>query len=368
MDARSRRPGLGLALACIAVAMALVVFALGGCGARTGRGRGEGADSLCASWPGHPACAEVVDVRGAGGRRLGTLRKLDDFPLYEFLYEADYDLATMLGAAATGPSAAGSAADERPMGGSAFACTCFSAADISGHRVMGRNFDWDPDPVLALVTRPTRGHASISLVDIRYLGYSASRLPEFAPAALEHAPALPFDGMNDEGLAIGMMAVPHAEGAGDAARPEVDDLGLIRLILDGAATVAEAMALAGAWNVDFGSVPLHYFIADKTGDSVIVEYVGGKAVFFRGDGIWQVATNFLLSEVPADRRAASCRRYALACAELAAAVGRVPPRALLDKVSQPNTRWSSVYDLDETSLELVLGRDSGKTWSWDLDP
>lgn len=302
-----------------------------------------------------------IEVRSASGRRLGLLRKLDAFPLYEFRYEADYDLGTMLGAG-TSPETRGSEASAAVRPG--MACSCFAASDLDGHRVMGRNFDWDRDPVLVLLTSPAHGHASMALVDIRYLGYSAASPPEDNPARLEDAPALPFDGANDAGLAVGMMAVPHAEGMGDEARPVVDDLGFIRLLLDRAGNVGEAMALAASCNVRFSSVPLHYFVADRSGASVVIEFSGGRAVFFRGKEGWQVSTNFLFSDVAEERRASECRRYARATEVLAASRGRVDPLALLSGLSQPSTLWSSVYDLRDGTLELALGRSWQRTWTW----
>jgi hypothetical protein len=253
---------------------------------------------------------------------------------------------------------------------------------------MGRNFDWDPHPVLVLFTAPKDGYASVSLVDIHYLGYSATRSPLDSPEALINAPALPFDGMNEKGVAVGMMAVPHAEGGADAALPTVSDLGLIRLILDRAASLDEALALARGRNVRFDAVPLHYFIAERGGASAVVEYVGGMAVVHRAEKAWQVSTNFLLSEVAAKDRPAACRRYAAAEARLSVGTGRLSAPegsgtaggasgatkragaafALLEEVSQPSTRWSAVYDLDAATLSLALGRDWARRWDWSLPP
>jgi len=322
--------------------------------------------ALCACVPraaAGRAAGSSLEVRAADGRRLGLLRKVDAFPLYEFRYEADYDLGTMLGAEL---GAEGSDSEAVPPGVPAFACTCFAARDLAGHRVMGRNFDWDRDPVLVLLTRPAHGHASIALVDIRYLGYSAASPPEEDPARLEYAPALPFDGVNDAGLAAGMMAVPHAEGMGEGERPVVDELGFIRLVLDRAGTVGEALALAASLNVRFTSVPLHYFVADRSGASAVIEFSGGKALFFRGKDGWQVSTNFLFADVPEEGRMAACWRYTLAMKELEDSKGQAAPLVLLSELAQPGTLWSSVYDLGEGSLELALGRGWAETLTWRL--
>lgn len=301
---------------------------------------------------------------------IGRLTKIDDFPLYRLDYQADYELKEMVGLLPT--TAQGGWSDKGEAG---FACTCFAAKDRRGHRVMGRNFDWDLHPVLVLFTAPAVGYASVSLVDLHYLGYSPSVSPEVSPVALARAPALPFDGMNEKGLAVGMMAVDSADGGADPAKPTVGELGLIRLLLDRAANVEEAVVILGSYNVGFEGVFLHYFVADRSGASVVAEYVDGRLRLFRGEGSWQVSTNFLFSRVKAGKGAASCPRFAKARDFLASTGGFVEtPKpggqggalSLLQAVSQPSTRWSSVYDLEDGGLALALGRHYERIFEWRL--
>ena len=62
----------------------------------------------------------------------------------------------------------------------------------------------DPNPALVLHTDPPGGTATVSVVDISYLGYDRANLAGLdTPAgrrALLRAPLLPFDGMNQHGL------------------------------------------------------------------------------------------------------------------------------------------------------------------------
>ncbi len=71
--------------------------------------------------------------------------------------------------------------------------------------------------------------------------------------------------MNERGLAVGMMAVPSAQAGSDSRKVTIDSLAAIRLLLDKAQSVDEALSLLGAYNIDWGSgPPLHYLIADST--------------------------------------------------------------------------------------------------------
>ncbi|MFC7641886.1 linear amide C-N hydrolase [Streptosporangium lutulentum] len=148
----------------------------------------------------------------------------------------------------------------------------------------------------------------------------------------------PFDGMNDQGLAIGLAAAPDARLP--AARPgnaTVGGLRIIRLVLDRAASVPEAIELMRRYDIDFtGGPQLHYLIADRAGRSAVVEYGEGRVNVLDE----RYLTNIALTGADRATKLAD-RRY-----RLLAEGGRTEAMELLRKVAQPHTRWSVVYDLD----------------------
>ena len=301
-----------------------------------------------------------VPVSSSRGSLIGRLRLVDPLPCYELIYEAPYRIADLAKPVAGMPAGRG-------LGEAA--CTCFSAPLPGGRRVFGRNFDWDPNPALVLLARPRDGYASVSLVDISYLGFSDARSPFDAPDGLKEAWRIPFDGMNEKGFAVGMMAVDHAEGPQGTGKPRVGELGILRVLLDRAASVDEAIQLMGAHEVAFDTPPLHYLLADRTGDAAVVEFVDGRLRVIRSGTPWMVSTNFLLAEVPPPARDHACWRYAAASARLREGKGLPGAEGamnLLETVSVPRTRWSAVYELDPGRLTLALGRRYGRTFRWAL--
>jgi len=306
--------------------------------------------------------SSAVMVRAADGSNLGLLRQLSNYPLYELRYEAPYHVG-VLPISPVYP--ASSVQAER-----AFACTCFSAIAASGNRVMGRNYDWSDHPVLVLITKPAGGYASVSVLDMSFLGYSSENDPLRHPARLVDAPSLPCDGMNERGLAVGMMAVDEAKSPNGPGMPVIGALGLMRVLLDNAATLEEALALMGKYYVAFGQgTPIHYFVADRSGASAVVEYFKRQLRVFRAERPWQVSTNFIFAQTSEVVGRALCWRYARATDRLSKTDGRLDPTGifgLLEAVSQPSTGWSSSYDLTEASLELALGRKYATTYRWTL--
>ena len=275
---------------------------------------------------------------GQAERTLASLRKVDDLPLYEMTYVGDYD-----------PTAG--VADSTPP--SPFGCSLFAALADRDRPLFARNFDWQPNPALVLRTDPPDGYASISLVDISYLGVPADPAGD---RRLLDAPLLPFDGMNERGLAVGLAADDGARAEPVAGRPTVGSVRILRLVLDAAATVDEAVAVFERYNLDFdGGPPLHYLLADATGASAVVEFVDGKLRVDKRRGPWQALTNVPAVGVP-DRELRQDHRYGVLARELDRAGGTVDAAGalrLLDAVRQSHTRWSVTYGLRSGEVRLV---------------
>jgi Acyl-coenzyme A:6-aminopenicillanic acid acyl-transferase len=327
----------------------VLVVLLGACAAPAPTAQAPAAQAPAAAGGGQRGQALGDDA----ARTLGSLRKLDSHPLYVMRYHGDYDPRV---AFAARPSVSAA-----PWG-----CSLFVAGGDPAHPVFGRNFDWDDNPALLLFTDPPDGYASVSMVDISYLGFSRSRLPDAAGErerlALLDAPLLPFDGMNEHGLAVGMAAVDGSVAPRSAARPTVSGVRVIRLMLDEARTVEEALAVIDRHNLDWsGGPPLHYLLADAAGDAAVVEFVDGRTHVHRKRGPWIAATNFLLTGADERERQAD-GRYRTASGQLRQAKGALTADGalrLLESIAQPHTRWSVVYGLRSGDVRLVTGRRYG---------
>ncbi|MFD6682745.1 linear amide C-N hydrolase [Micromonospora parva] len=270
-------------------------------------------------------------------RTMAGLRRVDDLPLYEMTYVGAYD-----------PTVGTDATPSSPFG-----CSLFVAAGDPGRTLFARNFDWEANPALVLRTDPPDGHASISLVDISYLGVGADPTGD---RRLLDAPLLPFDGMNERGLAVGLAADDGATVRPDPGKPTVGSVRILRLVLDRAATVDEAVAVFTRYNLNIDGGPaLHYLLADATGASAVIEFVDGELRVERGTGGWQALTNVPVVGVPEQRRRAD-RRYGLIATALTDSGGVLDAGAahrVLAGVRQGHTRWSVTYGLRTGEVRLV---------------
>ena len=279
---------------------------------------------------------------------------------------------------------------------SSIACSAFTADTQSGDRVFGRNYDFSATNPAIVYTDPGEGrHASYSTIDLSFLGLDADKDVEtigqkFLTLA---APYVPLDGINDAGVACGIFMSYQGEGKGTPTdtqtdRPDITSTTLLRLILDYADSVEDAVALAQQYDLhDSASSCFHYMVADSTGRSAILEWVGTDAdhdvdgaqrqlnvLWNDTDALsdsadWQVVTNFIKTPGYYDDTTAEMKgldRYEhLAAAlretdgivadkdaamDLLASVGR---RTWDNDDSNSNTVHSVVYDLTDKSVLWV---------------
>jgi choloylglycine hydrolase len=299
---------------------------------------------------------------------LNSLQKVDDYPLYTMTYAGAYRLreGTML------PERVASASESDPT----WACSLFTILLDENNLLYGRNFDWQFSPALLLFTDPPDGYASASMVDLAYFGFDDTTAKEIATLPIEErtslldVPYLPFDGMNVHGLVIGMAAVSPGNMEADPKKETIGSIGIIRKMLDYARTVDEAVAIMQGYNIDFeGGPPIHYLIADATGNSVLVEYYDGEMHIIQNEEPWHLATNFLRSSV-ADPKDGGCWRYNLIQAQLTKSNGQIDTREamqLLADVAQNNTQWSVIYQMNSGTIDVVMGQQYQNTHKFQLE-
>ncbi|NIM96456.1 MAG: linear amide C-N hydrolase [Anaerolineales bacterium] len=302
-------------------------------------------------------------------RTLLSFKKVDDYPLYVMTFFGDYDYLEYL------QEIRESASLEAESLEPSWACSVFSAAAAEGDLILGRNFDWYFHPALLLFADPPDGYASVSMVDLHYLGFERDISPTLSDRLrLLETPYFPFDGMNEHGLAVGMMAVSRAEYNNYPGKTTIGSLGAIRIMLDYAKDVDEAIALLQGYNIDFGSPPLHYLIADSNGDSAILEFLDGEMHVIRDSEPWQVSTNFLITTTHPEGSDAPCWRYRRAYEMLQEAEGSLTTMEgmhLLEEVSQSGgtaTIWSIIYDRDDGEILIAVDRNYQQLYDFDLKP
>jgi len=237
-------------------------------------------------------------------RTISSITKIDDYGAYQMTYYGDYGFDKFLEVGAESDADIEKFVVKRLLKGlpidlgiTGGGCTCFSVKNEQGEILYGRNFDYSYSPTLQVYTEPKNGYASISTVSLSFIGYSEEYLPEgsvFNKFLTLAAPYLPCDGMNEKGVVIASLSVPEAEPPYDSHKITLNSSTALRLVLDKAATVEEAVELLRQYNIYFsGDIACHYLIADAGGNSVLVEYYDNELQVVETDSNYQIASNFI---------------------------------------------------------------------------
>lgn len=241
--------------------------------------------------------------------------------------------------------------------GRPFGCSTIAAVSPEGERLFGRNFDWNACEALVMEAHPEKGYGSISTVNMDFIRQGAGGIGQlFLSDEVRKIAALyaPLDGMNEKGLAVSVnMIQDSAVISQDRGKPDLTTTTAVRLLLDKAADVEEGLELLESYDLH-GSMGMmvHFALADKSGRSVAVEYIGNEMVVTETP----VVTNFYLAE--GEKKgigtAQSHERYEILMKRLTEAgkLAMEDMRDALDSVSKDNfgefesTEWSIVFNQD----------------------
>lgn len=163
-------------------------------------------------------------------------------------------------------------------------CSAFTSVTPEGDRLFARNYDFSKTNTMVVFTEQNEGrHASISTVDLQFLGVDVDKNMESLMDKIIclAAPYAPLDGINDAGVSCGIfMSYQGGEKTmptdQDTDKPDFTSTTLLRLILDYADSVEEAVEIASSYDLhDSANTSYHYMVADSTGKSAILEWTNG---------------------------------------------------------------------------------------------
>lgn len=239
-------------------------------------------------------------------KTLQSLKKVDGNFLYTMKYEGDYGFDDFLKEGASTDAELVKFVTDRLLRGIPLefsipdlGCSTFSAQTENGDQIFGRNFDLTYSPALFLETKPDNGYRSFSTVNLAFLGFGEEKMPETFKQKIITlaAPYAPLDGINEKGLTAAVLRIGDEPTNQDTGKTDITTTTAIRLILDKAATVEEALALLEQYDMHSSAGSCYHFqISDSQGNSVVVEYVNNEYEVIPAEKNYQMVTNFLLSE------------------------------------------------------------------------
>ena len=183
---------------------------------------------------------------------------------------------------------------------------CSEIAISAGtYNISARNFDFPLMAAMAVI-RPRGSHQQDACNTNSHSWTSKYgsvsfyiKLPEAkpGPAGLDWSKMAGVDGMNEKGLKVGTYFLAESTYPPPDSRTTIPVTMLMQFYLDNYQSVAEIVAAVEAGQQRVvplitaqGDLKLHVYAHDATGDSVIIEYLEGKAVIHRHPSV-RVLTN-----------------------------------------------------------------------------
>ena len=259
-----------------------------------------------------------------------------------------------------------------------FGCSTVCVKNRGGNVVFGRNYDWAPCRAIIVHTVPRQGYASVSTCCLDFLGFGEDHRPD--GSVMERMLTLaaiyvPLDGMNEKGLMVADLIAGDDEVTHqDTGKTDLTTTTAIRLLLDRAATVDEAVALLEQYDMHSSIGSAHHLsIADASGKSVVVEYIGGQMSVTETP----IVTNHYLT--PGEKNGIGSEqshlRFDILSEQLEA--GETDVTWLLRSVAQVNfpqsqndyerTMWSIVYHPEEKMASFCFNENFDHCYRLALD-
>ena len=167
----------------------------------------------------------------------------------------------------------------------------FGCSSVRNGNFYGRNYDFTINETCEFVVRTKataeRPHASIGIANPAFIDITDEMaLSGLSDDVLKFIPWMTMDGINDAGLIcssnmVNMIDLDEQHEHTNPGKPQIDDLYLVRTILDNCGNVTEALAFINEHDIVpppvelFGSSDLHLMIADSN-STVVVEFLNGE--------------------------------------------------------------------------------------------
>ena len=324
-------------------------------------------------------------------RSLASIQKIDDHPLLKMTYYGDYGFDEFLKTGAENDMEVATFITKRllrglpinlnldlgvPEGG----CTVFVVKNEQGEILFYRNYDFPYTPAMQVFTSPKNGFRSAATGHLDIFGYTKDHFPTgINPGSLFAlaAPYAPWDGMNEKGLAIALLAVPEAYGPNDADKLTLGTTTIIRLVLDKASTVDEAVDLMKQYNIYFSAgIYSHFLIADRGGNSVLVEYWDGQLQTVTAPDNFQISSNFIAyNGLNIGEGFTEFERYDTVKRAIEENGGFLSEQQAIDLLAEvgiydggtDKLQWSVIYNLTKGTGKIFANRNTGNIIYFQLD-
>jgi Penicillin V acylase and related amidases len=254
---------------------------------------------------------------------------------------------------------------------SKYSCSAFIFPTDDGKYLTGRSFGLGGTDKIAVYAHPKDGYASMSMVSLDPLGLGEENgidtLSLEGRALVLAAPYIAVDGVNEKGVTASLLDLSDGETHQDEGKPDLISTLAVRLILDKAGSVDEAIELLKQYDMhSVHGAKQHIFISDATGDSAVAEWRSRQMEDNRFHVELVVTRSHICTNFPLyqEMETIPCDRFLIIQKELdgkSEISGKFAMR-ILSEVYQYETptiftEWSVVYYQNDFTMDVAIQTD-----------
>lgn len=319
-------------------------------------------------------------------KTITHIEKVNNYPFYKMDYAGDYGLDELLENGVSSDAELAQFATKKLLKGIPIkinvpnlGCTTFNVETKDHDHLFARNFDLTKDPTMIVKTHPKNGYKSISMVNPGIIGIKDGNISKLSKKVmLLVAPYIPLDGINEKGVSIAVLRLPDKPTNQKTNKTDITTTIAIRMVLDRASSVNQAVKLLSKYDMhSSANTAYHFQIADQKGNSAVVEYVDNHLKILSSKKQPQVATNFYLSPGAHYMKGNGQDRYVVVKNRLKSkdnTLSTSQAMSLLQDVhmeknskNKMETQWSTVYNLDQKTMELVIGHNPKNKYTYQVN-
>ena len=266
-------------------------------------------------------------------------------------------------------------------------CSVFTAFNEKGEYIMGRNFDYKDAPCILVKYAPEKGYKSIGFTDANFFLWGKKRGAKEGKLYVRTllAPYLCVDGINEKGLAVSVLELKTPPLHQKTGKLPISTSIIIRMVLNYAETIEEAIELFKSYDMnDIGGVAYHFVVSDRSGKSVLIEYLNGEMMLFYPESregsekFLSVTNHFIEKGAPEPKRGAGYdrqERIIKTLTEKGGIISEADAMTLLSKVQLDyyhklgwpvRTLWSAVYNSTSASVNLCVNQNYEEVFHFEV--
>ncbi|MBR2480086.1 MAG: linear amide C-N hydrolase [Clostridia bacterium] len=266
-------------------------------------------------------------------------------------------------------------------------CSVFTAFNEKGENIMGRNFDYKDAPCILVKYAPEKGYKSIGFTDANFFLWGKKRGAKEGKHYVRTllAPYLCVDGINEKGLAVSVLELKTPPLHQKTGKLPISTSIIIRMVLNYAETIEEAIELFKSYDMnDIGGVAYHFVVSDRSGKSVLIEYLNGEMMLFYPESregsekFLSVTNHFIAKGAPEPKRGAGYdrqERIIKTLTEKGGIISEADAMTLLSKVQLDyyhklgwpvRTLWSAVYNSMSASVNLCVNQNYEEVFHFEV--